>query len=96
MTDLQTCIDQNCPDISDDEAVLALITDGEPSTWDNYWGGPTTPPTLFEVQAAISVLTPIRAGREWRLAVIDGPLGSSSSENKTVAVLKAEVAEFNI
>jgi len=97
MTDLQTCIDQNCPDLSDDAAVLTTITEGSPSIWTNYCGSEPKPdPTLFEVQAAISVLLPIRAGREWRLAVIDGPLGVVSSENKTVAVLKAEVAEFNV
>lgn len=95
MTDLQTIIDLNCPDISDDEAVLTIITDGDPSLWDNYWGGPTTPPTLFEVQAAISVLLPIRAGREWVASVVENVLGPMA-EGKTIAVLKAEVAEYNV
>lgn len=95
MTDLQTCIDQNFTDLSDSEGVLAGLLAGSPSIWENYWGGPHEAPTLMEVQSAISIVQPIKDGRAWKDAMIENVLGASA-EGKTIAVLKAEIQEFDL
>jgi hypothetical protein len=95
MTDLQTCIDQNFTDLSDSEGVLAGLLAGDPSIWENYWAGPHEAPTLIEVQSAISIVQPIKDARAWKNAMVDSVLGASSEE-KTIAVLKAEIQEFDL
>ena len=96
MTDLQTIIDQNCSDLSDPQAVLDTITTGSPSIWSNYWGAsPPDIPTLLQVQAAITVVQPIKDGRAWVTAATESVLGGTA-EGKTIDVLKAEIVEFNL
>lgn len=95
MTDLQTCIYQNFSDLSDSEGILAALLAGSPSIWENYWAGPHEAPTLIEVQAAISVVQPIKDAEAWRTAVIENVLGAAA-EGKTISVLKAEIQEFDL